>query len=170
VVAQPRLVTLERFTPGQPREDVLDHWAIDVEFLDVPADVFLACVPEQIEFGLIDPQDSAIGSYPMEALGGMVEASLELGVDEIREMLGLNLSDVVASHRRGHLIAMVTMRVIQHCSGCLTAVECRLGNLPSFLPYWRGPVVRSWRPCTQAGKPLDNSRAIEFRYVRREEG
>lgn len=62
---EPRSILVELFTSGQAGEDVVDHGLVGVEFRDVAADIFLAGVPEKIEFRLIDAQDRTVRGDPV---------------------------------------------------------------------------------------------------------
>ena len=47
-------------------EDVGDHVSVCVEFRSMAADVFLAGVSEELQLGVIGPDDSTIFGDPME--------------------------------------------------------------------------------------------------------
>jgi hypothetical protein len=85
--SEPRLVLQQRLTAGEPGEHVFDDGSIDVKLGDVVADVLVACVAEEIQFGLVCPQDRAVRADPMEPFGGVVQALFQFLVDAGGDLL-----------------------------------------------------------------------------------
>ena len=66
-VQQPRRPVTEGFAPAQAGEDIADDSLVSVKRGDVPPDILLPRVAEQIELGLVRPKDDAVGAHPMKA-------------------------------------------------------------------------------------------------------
>ena len=77
VVEQARRIVTERLAPAQTREHVINHRLVGVELSDIPADIFFPCVPQQIQFRLVHPQDRAVSANPVKSDGR--------GLDEITQ-------------------------------------------------------------------------------------
>jgi hypothetical protein len=64
---------VERLFVRQPAQDVLDHVLVGVKLGDGAADVLFPGVAEQVEFGLVGPQDGPVGPHPVQADGGVFD-------------------------------------------------------------------------------------------------
>ena len=84
LTAQTRLVIQECLASRQTREDVFDDRRVDVELSDVVTDVLLTWITEQIELGLIGPQNRAVRPDEMQSLGSVIETRFQLAVNDLR--------------------------------------------------------------------------------------
>src|SRR2546430_966066 len=55
------------------REDVVDRVPVDVELTDVPADVVLRRIAQQLQLGAIGAQNRALGGEQIQPYGGILE-------------------------------------------------------------------------------------------------
>src|SRR5687767_803850 len=58
---------MQRFMARQPSEDISDGVRIGMKLGDVMAKIFLARVPQQVQLGLVRPQNSPVGPNPVQA-------------------------------------------------------------------------------------------------------
>ena len=58
---------------AQAREDVVDRVPVDVELTDVPADVVLRRIAQQLQLGAIGAQNRALGGEQIQPYGGILE-------------------------------------------------------------------------------------------------
>ena len=73
LAAKAGLVGVELLVPREPPEDVRDDRRVGVELGDVPADVLLAAVAEQLQLGPVRPEDRPVRPDPMQADGGVLD-------------------------------------------------------------------------------------------------
>ena len=73
----------QAFAAPQSRQDVVNALPIKMELRDVPSDVFAMGIAEQVEFGLVRPQNGAVGADPMDSFRGMIERVLQRFLDRI---------------------------------------------------------------------------------------
>ena len=59
-------------------EYLFDDRRIDVELSDVVTDVLLTCITEQIELGLIGPQNRPVRADEVKPLRGVIETRFQL--------------------------------------------------------------------------------------------
>jgi len=85
--AEARFVIAQGFSARQPAQNVLDDCLIDVKVGDVVADVLVPRIPQEIQFGLVGPEDSSVGAHPMQAFSGVVETLLQFLIDPVRERI-----------------------------------------------------------------------------------
>src|SRR5262245_54841071 len=72
-------ISLQLFTRCQTFQDVRDDVLIRVKFRDVPANVLLARVTQQVELGLIDSLNDSVGADPVQSNVRALEEVAEFG-------------------------------------------------------------------------------------------
>ena len=101
LAAQTGLVIGRFLIAAQPLENGFDRRRVSMKFRNVPAEVLVAPVTEQIEIGLVGPQNDAVGADPMQAEQGVLDEILELGLAAPQRLVGAPpLGDVAADARR----------------------------------------------------------------------
>jgi hypothetical protein len=60
------LIIVDSFMICQAAQNVVNYFLVGVELGDMPTDVLLLPIAEQIQFRLIGPQDSAVWPYPVQ--------------------------------------------------------------------------------------------------------
>ena len=78
--AQPGLVPVDRLVGGEPAEDVRDGRRVGVEVGDVPPDVLVPRVPQEVELGPVRPQDRPVRADPVQPDGGVLHEVGQLGL------------------------------------------------------------------------------------------
>jgi len=51
----------------EPLKNVLSNWLVGMKFTDVVADIFITCVTQHIQVGLICPQNGSVRGHPVHS-------------------------------------------------------------------------------------------------------
>src|SRR5258706_3698963 len=78
LASQPCRVFVQRLPARQTGENVLDRGWIDVKLGDIAAQIFFTRIAEQIQLGLVHPDNDPLGSDPVQTDRGVVEKVAEL--------------------------------------------------------------------------------------------
>ena len=91
---------MQALAAREPRKNVVDDRAIDMELGDVPADILVLGVPEELELRLIGAQDDAVGTDRVQAHRSSLEEVIQRLLAAPQALVGLATLDEVGSLAR----------------------------------------------------------------------
>src|SRR5438128_1739827 len=83
---------VKRLASSQPVENVSDDLRVGMELADVVADIFLGCITEQVQFGLIGPKDFAGEGDLMNSFTRILKEIRELSFAAEQGFFGFQLA------------------------------------------------------------------------------
>ena len=119
----------QRVPAEQSREGVVDHVPIDVEPRNVLADVLLLRVAQQVELGLVGPQDDPVRSDPVQRHAGVVEEIGQLPFASLERQLGLSAARLMSRKIRHAPDDAVRVRRESARRSHRSGVPCRLSQM-----------------------------------------
>ena len=108
---QPGRVVVQHLTGEKPPQEIIDDRPVLVKVDDVLSHEFFAVVAQQVELGLVDPEDGAVGPDPVHRNRGVLEEIGELLLSTPK--LGSGLFEIVDIHRGSHPVLQLSLGVSQ---------------------------------------------------------